>query len=213
LPYHDNLQVVITITIKSKQESMLFCFAGGGAPINPQHRQLFTTDRSRHKRSKPCLESLVNSFYGSCTNACAFEYANLQGPLQQAIPAEDSNVTCEVTVTSSAIVPSPLLDIAKNFSSAAEFITALPVYTAAEVQALQEATSRQRKCELWRLQRAGRITASEIHSVMTRVRTLSARPGMNHDVSVLLNRLTGKSSVNENIPAIKYGLTTEEEAR
>uniref|UniRef100_A0A1A8CDG9 YqaJ viral recombinase domain-containing protein n=1 Tax=Nothobranchius kadleci TaxID=1051664 RepID=A0A1A8CDG9_NOTKA len=79
----------------------------------------------------------------------------------------------------------------------------------AEAEALEEKTRDQHKCEFWHTARAGRITASNIHAVLS---TSTATPALSTVKMCYPNKMSRPLSDNEPEP-IKWGKVNEQTAR
>lgn len=161
------------------------------------------------KNFKPCIsqttfEDLTHAFFGSCSSACIFQYAEL--PFQQ-IPVEaDVNVESEVEVGMEALPPT-IPELIKQGCTSWEFCDS-------QVIAAECLTRGQSANKDWHNQKAGRITAANMHAVLTKVRHMLSIAPKTLDCSSLLLRLCTPSGNDfDHVAAIKYGRAMESEAR
>ena len=96
----------------------------------------------------------------------------------------------------------------------AELITKLSCFTSEEVNVLEEHTRGQNQNADWNSQRVGRITASIIHRVKTKVNSLKKCSDTSSAIP-LVKLLTGQVPriSSECIPSLRYGQQMEGEAR
>lgn len=93
------------------------------------------------------------------------------------------------------------------------FVDSISTYSQAQVAELEKETRGQYKNPIWYKQRLGRITGSIIHEVETKVKILIKNKSMSlNDNCSLLNTIVSGSSLNPNIPALKYGRENESKA-
>lgn len=174
--------------------------------INPSVRKNFTPVTN----SKPCIEDIFHAMYSSSSNACAFQYVDLPAPHVQA-PESDLNVATEVETETDMVLPPSLHStmLAQDVATHKDVPQMLPD----EIQAIDTATVEQHKSDLWKEHRRARITASNIHAVKTRMKTINSNTSVSHDITSLVNRICPKSNIDEPaMPAMKYGVATEGEA-
>ena len=117
------------------------------------------------------------------------------------------------TVTSSTTLPQPLTALYNDryrllnednlLSKAIETFTSICI-SETDCKAIEVSTRLQRNCEAWGVQRQGRITASSFHDVYVLKPTTSPLS--------LCKRLLSSKSLSH-IPAIKWGIDNEENAR
>lgn len=126
-------------------------------------------------------------------------------------PAEDFNVSVsvEVTATKEVQLPKSLVEEAEKCHSVSELKEKL-VYTKEEIEKIIEATMGQSNNQTWFSQRQGRITASQVHSVYTKTKSLSQKQV---STDSLVSRIMGYETALSHIPALKYGRVMENEAR
>lgn len=183
--------------------------------INPVARQLFNTTRPaiRSAEREPCLKDIVGALYANTPSACVFQYADF--PVANEYPPEaDFNVEQCVDVETTSNIPPSIIDLVSSASTADELLADLSSITTQEIETLEESTQGQSDNQLWNTQRIGRITASNIHRVMTKVESLQRKPDTASAIP-LVRSLTGQSSSfpTQCIPSLKYGQQMEEEAR
>ena len=181
-------------------------WTGNTGSIDPEIRKNFTPV----KDSQPSVENIFHAMYDSSADACAFQYIDIQGPDTQQ-PESDLNVGTETeAATMRTLTPSMtsvMLD--SNITSHTE----VPLMSEEDIKALNDATVEQHESSIWRDHRVGRITASRIHAVKTRMKTVNTKPDMAHDVTPLVKRICEKPSDNDVfIEACNYGISTEGEA-
>lgn len=110
-----------------------------------------------------------------------------------------------------SLPPTPR-EVAGQVANSSELIATVNELNSADVLIIQINTVGQAENQHWLNQRAGRITASNFHCVMTRMKTYSTDPST--DMTKLLKRLCGYTDcvgLQENV-AIKYGRNMEDEA-
>ena len=176
-------------------------------------RQLFKVKKQSvtTPEKEPSLDNLVDAFYSSAPDACAFWYTDMPNPPQYP-PEADFNLERSIDVETTTPIPLSLPELASRVKTAEELIQNLPELSAKEVEVLEYHTRGQGQSTDWKSQRVGRITASTSHRVMTMVKSLKDKNDSSSATS-LTELLTGQSSTPENIPALQYGHEMEEEAR
>lgn len=175
--------------------------------INPMVRTLFNPSRSKES---PNLESLLHALYDSCPSSCAFQYAlPLSTPAFS--PEDDVNVGTVVECETGAFIPPSISSQAKDCSSVDELLEKLPTFTPDQAEALEKSTRGQWQSPLWKEQRQGRITASLVYRVVTRMHTAERKPDT--DTTNLIKSVLGITKPNEDLPALKYGRVMESEAK
>jgi hypothetical protein len=178
-------------------------------PINQPRRQLFKPQVTGTR--KPSLEGLMGVLSLACPDAAAFQYVDVDTSPNYT-PADEVNVSCSVDVVTTVEVdlPRPLPEIAEGAGSVTALVTELEFSTEA-TEKLANATTGQADNGQWFAQRAGRITGSKMHAVYTKMKTVTLKPNTNSDA--LVKQVMGYENISENIPALKYGRTMEDEAR
>ena len=127
-------------------------------------------------------------------------------PFQNIPPEADVNVSQEVQVVSED-VPVPMKTLITDGCTSWEF-------SEGQVSILEQLTRGQSTSGVWLEQRIGRITASNIHSVLTKVRHLEQSAPKRLDCTSLLKKLCTSDGKNlDHVTAIKYGRAMEAEAR
>ena len=144
---------------------------GKGKTINPPAWQLFQPTHTRRlKPSEPTLKGLVDSLYASSSTSVVFQYV---GPLFGSNPNytsdEDLNVDVEEEVVTSITLPVTIPQLAASCTTST---FCRHTYTMPQVRAMEEATKGQSSNPDWMKYHLGRITASTIHRVMTKVEML-----------------------------------------
>jgi hypothetical protein len=137
--------------------------------------------------------------------AVAFQYA-LPNCAANYEPFHDANV-CLVEKCSSSLLdllPQPLFQYAKQFTSAADFIANLPKYNCYEINKVEEATRKQAECKTWFEHRRGRISASVARRVFTKSRKLLLDCSASAD-SLIREILSSTETKALETPAIIYG--------
>ena len=151
----------------------------------------------------PSIESLTSAFFGSCSNGCVFQYVDLHS---QSIPPEaEVNVAMEIQIETQT-APLPMTRLVKDGCTSWKF-------SQSQVTTLEILTRGQRTSSTWRDQRIGRITASNMHAVLSKVLHIEKCSPKPLDCSSLVQKLCLKSDDLEHIAAIKYGRAMESEAR
>lgn len=165
-------------------------------------RKLFSVNRSRHHEPPMALYEFAAALMPECPSAVAFQYA-----LPDAQPTykvfDDVNVSVSEMCITSVNPPPPLTKLAEMYTTAGELWNSLPQYSDEEVSSLEAATREQASSELWKQHRHGRITASKAHHVWNRMKSQDA-------CDSLVSSITGKTFVNPNLPALKYGRVNEQ---
>lgn len=172
--------------------------------INPVSKQLFSPRKEKDKDVS--LDSLMGSLFSSCSNACVFHYA-APTVMPSYPPDADVNVSCEVEVNSTSMVPPPMYKIVQQASD-----NSVPSLTVEEIEVLQQATRTQSNTDLWREQRVGRITSTSAHKALAKVRKINSGidPGR---IDRFVDIIMGRSQPDPMLPALKYGRTMEPAAR
>jgi hypothetical protein len=153
---------------------------------------------------QPSLEKLTGALFGSCATACIFQYVDLPAP-HPPPPEADLNVERELEVIAD-VVPAPIpLQIQQGCTSW-EFPTS-------QTLSLERCTRGQSSNSIWREQRVGRITASNIHAVWTKVQHIKNSFPKRIDCSSLLEKLCIVGPDLSHVAALKYGQSMEGEAR
>jgi hypothetical protein len=151
------------------------------------------------------IETLTHHLHRNSPSACVFQYVGMTS--SQIPPYADVNVQREEEVVAQVIPPTiPELVCSGDTPSW--------TFSAEQVIALESLTQGQAQNSEWIRQRVGRITASNMHTVMAKVRHMEARSTKAVDYVNLLNQICVSSDRQSNsIPAIKYGRSMEPEAR
>jgi len=87
--------------------------------------------------------------------------------------------------------------------------------TSSQANQIEQATHGQSANDLWFQMREGRISASNVHEVYTRTKSLLQQtlcPGVNVDCSALISLCVNARSCKSHLPALLYGKETESEA-
>ncbi|XP_071843604.1 uncharacterized protein [Apostichopus japonicus] len=180
------------------------------SPINPVERQLFNPTHKRKKLSD--LDRLTNVLMPTCPEACFLQYANEGRQVPEYPPESDFNVSGSLEVSSTPHIPSSLARLASNYESAEALVQNLPTLSSDDVIHIETETRGQVNNPTWIAQRKDRITASKVHSVITRVRTIRASE-TEVDTSRLVKLISGTTPLNPDLPALKYGREMEGQAR
>ena len=182
-------------------------------PNKPHGRQLFKVKKHpvTTPEKEPIVDNLVDEFYRSAPDVCAYWYTDMPDPHQYP-PEADFNLGKSIDVQTTTPTPLSLPELATRMKTAEELIQNLPELSAKEVEVLEYHIRGQGQSADWKCQRGGRITASTSHRVMTMVKSLKDKNDSSSATS-LTKLLTGQSSTPENIPALQYGHEMEEEAR
>lgn len=104
-----------------------------------------------------------------------------------------------------------LMELCSQYQNVQELALNLPLPTDQEVKEIEQCTRGQSNNNNWKLHRVGRITASTIHRVLTKVNSL--KKNSNSDVEPLLNNLVDNMSDTSYIPSLQYGREMEDIAR
>ncbi|PIK42711.1 hypothetical protein BSL78_20435 [Apostichopus japonicus] len=178
------------------------------SPINPPERQLFSP--TQKDKATPALSLLTNHLLPACPDACFLQQVDIgQITLPNYATESDVNIECTVDVSTTACIPPPITTLARTMDN---FFEKLPVFTDEQVKQIEEETRGQANNPTWIAQRQGRLTASKVHAVVTRVRTIS-KSRSQVDTTGLVNFISGISSPNPDLPALKYGREMESQAR
>lgn len=103
--------------------------------------------------------------------------------------------------------PASLRDLASSKVSPEDLLNALPTYSDNEVYCMERATCGQNSNPMWKEQRIGRCTASNIKDVYTRAKTVQNSPDV--DISRMVNVILGHNSPPSQLPQLKYGRRME----
>jgi len=98
-------------------------FTGKSKPINPVTRQLFKVKKQSvtTPEKEPRLDNLVDAFYSSAPDACAFWYTDMPTPPQY--PSEaDFNLEKSIDVETTTTIPLSLPEPASRVKTAEELI-------------------------------------------------------------------------------------------
>ncbi|XP_033100339.1 uncharacterized protein LOC117103823 isoform X1 [Anneissia japonica] len=110
-------------------------------------------------------------------------------------------------------VPKSLQLLAANFQSPENFINDLPTYSHEEIMAIEKVTRGQSENVEWAKYRTGRITASNLKSVVTRNKTLHSNTHLSKGPIPIKKKIMGYTPIDPNLPNLKYGRITEPIAR
>ena len=148
------------------------CIAGETKPINTAARKLFRPVNSpiTSNADVPNIEGLIGSLYGSCPDSCAFQYIeflNAPNPHPDVAMNEEFYVSDEVEIITTSAVPPTCMHIMSKCANVDEFFSVN--HTEGEVIALERHTIGQATNSAWARYRKGIITASNIHSVYTKM--------------------------------------------
>ena len=110
-------------------------FSGKSKPINPVTRQLFKVKKQSvtTPEKEPSLDNLVDAFYSSAPDACAFWYTDMPNPPQYP-PEADFNLERSIDVETTTPIPLSLPELASRVKTAEELIQNLPKLSAKEVE-------------------------------------------------------------------------------
>ncbi len=99
--------------------------------------------------------------------------------------------------------------------SADDFVKQIPKLSDTDVAYISKRTEGQSSSQEWKDHRVGRITASLVHQVYTKVNTITyPQLGRSKDASHCVDLvIRKKQSSLEHLPAVKYGITTEPDAK
>ena len=156
-------------------------------------RQLFKVKKQSvsTRKKDPSLDNLVDAFYSSAPEACAFWYTDMPSPPQYP-PEADFNLERSIDVDTTTPAPLSLPELASRVKTAEELIQNLPELSAKEVEVLEHHTRAQGQSTDWKSQRVERITASTSHRVMTMVKSLQDK-NYSSSATSLTKLLTGQS--------------------
>lgn len=196
------------VVVKSNNLLLFFLFFSGKKQvINPPVRQLFQPSTSGETHVK----DLVNVFYPTVPDAAVMDYIDISSPVMEYPPAADFNVATEIEIEAEVVTPPSIIQLAAECKNTEELLHKLSSFQKEDIDALELKTRGQSENTDWKCQRAGRITASTIHRVHTKVKSLQKKPD-DTSVESLVNSITHKSVPSADIPALKYGRQMEEEA-
>ena len=90
-------------------------FSGKSKPINPVTRQLFKVKKQSvtTPEKEPSLDNLVDAFYSSAPDACAFWYTDMPNPPQYP-PEADFNLERSINVEMAMPIPLSLPELASR---------------------------------------------------------------------------------------------------
>ena len=136
-------------------------------------------------------------------------------------PDHPLNVAENVEVSTSAGPPPTMPKLVNQFmgknagKGPEDFVEQIPKLSKDDVDLLNHLTKGQPDNPLWMNHRIGRITASVVHGVYTKVNTIkSTTTKRSKDVDHILSLvMRSKNESLQHIPAVKYGITTEPDAR
>ncbi|XP_071854673.1 uncharacterized protein [Apostichopus japonicus] len=157
------------------------------------------------------LDTLTNVLMPTCPEVCFLQYANEGRQVPEYTPESDFNVSGSWEVSSTPHIPSSLARLASNYESAEALLQYLPTLSGDDVIHIETETRGQANNPTWIAQRKDRITASKVHSVITRVRTIRASE-TEVDTSRLVKLISGTTPLNPDLPALKYGREMEGQA-
>ena len=103
------------------------------------------------------------------------------------------------------------LNFCQLVSSANFEVKKLPKLSKKDIEHVEEATRQQAANPLWHESRIGRITASSFHEINVKVKKLANTKEVNF--SNTLNKIFGCGPNLSDLPAIKYGVAMELEAK
>ena len=128
-------------------------FSGKSKPINPVTRQLFKVKKQSvtTPEKEPSLDNLVDAFYSSAPDACAFWYTDMPNPPQYP-PEADFNLERSIDVETTTPIPLSLPELASRVKTAEELIQNLPELSAKEVEVLEYHTRGQGQSTDWKSQ-------------------------------------------------------------
>ena len=131
----------------------------------------------------------------------------MDGVNQNISPADDVNLATEVEVMTTYVPPTMTHLIQSNNVDW--------TLTDAQVESVEENTRGQGSTSSWMDQRLGRITASNTHRVLTKVRRLRANRAIGRPIDCLplIESLCNEPADIDEVEAVKYGRTMEPEAR
>ena len=110
-------------------------------------------------------------------------------------------------------MPPSLVEVGNHAATVEDFINDLGIFSPEQITLLEENTRGQSENEIWKTQRMGRITASSMHRVMTKVKSLeSDSTSAAVSTESLVNSITGCNNCLQ-VPALLYGQQMEPEAR
>lgn len=174
-------------------------------------RQLFNTERSKSDMEAFTLADITDAVYPECSSGVVFRYSH-EGVETQYEPYDDINVgmtvKCQSTECDKRLMFVSLLEIGKSCSRPEDFT--LPVYSDADREDIQLQTRGQADNRLWYLMREGRISASIAHDVYTKAVKFMA--GDSSSCLRLVDLVLRRTTINPELPALKYGRAMETEA-
>lgn len=118
--------------------------------------------------------------------------------MQNSSPDDDVNVGLEEDVLTNAMIPQPLKELVKlNKGKLPGFFSKNEV----------DATRCKKDDPMWFEQRTARITGSNAHNVLVKAR--KNNKGVNVNMENLFSDIMGQTSLDANLPPLKYGQEME----
>ncbi|XP_071506667.1 uncharacterized protein [Diadema antillarum] len=186
-------------------------------PVNTAVKRLFNPMGSK---AIPPARQLANAMYPTCERSTVFKYLQDEeshnvSPSVNYSPEVDFNLGQEVEVeTKNSVDPDCLTTLGGRYETVESFLNGLPTYTQEEVNVVEEHTRGQAENIQWAKFRAGMITASNLKSAITRQATLDDPcSSKSQDTKPIIERLMGRSTIDRNLPNLKYGRIMEPIAR
>ena len=128
-------------------------------------------------------------------------------------PEIDFHIKNEVNSSVPKLEATSLDDIVILSSSKNEFLENLySIMSVENIQKIENITRGQAENKKWFTFRSGVITGSKAHEVMTKMRKVQNRSGGCIDMWSLNQKISGRTFIDPNVPALKYGRDYESEA-
>ena len=198
--------ITVTHQYSSNIAIIIVCFVSGKSNvINPPARHLFKptqTSSMSSSHEKPRVSGLVNALYTSIPT-CMLQYIDMNTHNDYP-PDTDFNVGECVEVETSSQLPPTLPALAAAASSTNELMCKVSSFDAGEIKVLEEQTRRQSDNPTWKSHLIRRITASVIHHVKTKVKSLQKKPDTT-SATTLVRSISGQSTKSQTmfIPALE----------
>ena len=116
--------------------------------------------------------------------------------------------------TESSVLNNPisLEDKLHKVTNDTEVLQGISKFTEQNIQQIELITRGQTDNMLWLAYRKNAITASKAHNVMTRYASLRRSDNYSDEFRAIFTKVSERSIVNPELPALKYGRSVEEEA-
>jgi hypothetical protein len=139
--------------------------------INPVSRKLFQPKGKEKTGNKPNIKDIASYLYASVSNACAFQYLNVEASAIYP-PEDDIKVKDTLFVETSTRLPKSTPEMVSSVENVDALVTVLNSITKEQIDLIELRTRGQSDNKDWSAQCIGRITASISRRVLTKVRAL-----------------------------------------